>query len=51
MYNEKNKDIDGKASVQIEGKDDNQPLILVICTSLMCINTFIWEIVFIDSSS
>ena len=36
---------------KVEGKDNNQPLILAICTSLMCINTFIWGIVFIGSSS
>ena len=39
IYNENNKDIDGKASVQRfcknEGKDDDQPLILAICTPLM----------------
>ena len=36
---------------KVEGKDNNQPLILAICTSLMCINTFIWGIAFIGSSS
>ena len=40
-----------KRQYKVEGKDYNQPLILAICTSLMCINTFIWGIVFINSSS
>ena len=59
IYNEKNKDIDGKASVQRfcknEGKDDDQPLILAICTPLMSrVHRYIQrsgKLVFIDSSS
>ena len=59
IYNENNKDIDGKASVQRfcknEGKDDDQPLILAICTPLMSrVHRYIQqsgELVFIDSSS
>ena len=59
IYNEKNKDIDGKASIQrfckSEGKCDDQPLILAICTPLMSrVHQHIQqskELVFIDSSS
>ena len=42
-----------KRQYKIEGKNDNQPLILAICTSLICINTVhsSGELVFIDSSS
>ena len=39
-----------KRQYKVEGKDDNQPLIMVICTSQICINAFIWRIVLIDSS-
>ena len=59
IYNEKNKDLNGKASVQFfcktDGSEDDQPLVLAICTPLMSrVHKHIQqsgELVFIDSSS